>query len=293
MLLEFGFTEARVTKALKVTNNAGLQPALDWLEANPDDDGSLVEPEPENGGEIEAETAQSLKCDDCGKILKDASAAEWHAAKTQHVNFSESTQAIKPLTAEEKAKKVEELQARLAARREQKRLEAIEESKRKETVRRTTGAEMQLIREKLEREQMAKEVEERRRQKEEDRMAKEAVKRQLEADKLERQRQAEERKRIAAGQAAAPPPKPAALPVASSSGYNESRIQIRVPSGPPLTKVFQATDALSVVYDFVKQHHQGDFKLVQTFPRKVLDGPSLGQSLKDLGLCPSAALIVQ
>jgi uncharacterized UBP type Zn finger protein len=79
-LLEFGFPEARVLKALKISKNAGLQPALDWLEAHPDDDGTMAvdEPkvEPENGGEIDRETAQSLGCDDCGKILKDAAAAE-------------------------------------------------------------------------------------------------------------------------------------------------------------------------------------------------------------------------
>ncbi len=50
--------------------------------------------------------------------------------------------------------KVEALKERMSARKEQKRLDAIEEDKRKETVRRTTGSEMQLIREKLEREQM-------------------------------------------------------------------------------------------------------------------------------------------
>jgi hypothetical protein len=58
------------------------------------------------------------------------------------------------LSAEEKAMKVEALKERMSARKEQKRLDAIEEDKRKETVRRTTGSEMQLIREKLEREQM-------------------------------------------------------------------------------------------------------------------------------------------
>jgi hypothetical protein len=93
------------------------------------------------------------------------------------------------LTEEEKKQKVKELEDRLAIRREQKRLEALEEEKRKETVRRTTGAEMQLIREKLEQEEMAKQLEARRREKEEERLAKERVRKQLEADKLERKRQ--------------------------------------------------------------------------------------------------------
>ena len=58
------------------------------------------------------------------------------------------------LKAEEKAVKVQELKDRIARRKEEKRLAEIEEAKQRETVRRTTGAEMQLIREKIEREQV-------------------------------------------------------------------------------------------------------------------------------------------
>ena len=46
----------------------------------------------------------------CGKLLKDMDAAEFHAAKTGHANFAESTEEKKPLTAEEK----EEQKAKLA-----------------------------------------------------------------------------------------------------------------------------------------------------------------------------------
>ncbi len=38
----------------------------------------------------------------CGKLLKDADAATAHAMKTNHSSFSECTDVIKPLTAEEK-----------------------------------------------------------------------------------------------------------------------------------------------------------------------------------------------
>ena len=143
---------------------------------------------------------------------------------------------------------------------------------------------------------MAKEVEERRRQKEADRIAKDNVKRQLEADKLERKRQAEERKMMASGKSVPPPA--STTPTASSTNvskdYTDSRIQIRVTSGPPLTKVFSANDPLSVVYEFCKQSGvTGDFKLMQTFPRKVLAGGDLSKTLKELGLVPSAALVLQ
>ncbi len=38
----------------------------------------------------------------CGKLLKDADAATAHAMRTNHSSFSECTDVIKPLTAEEK-----------------------------------------------------------------------------------------------------------------------------------------------------------------------------------------------
>ncbi len=59
-------------------------------------------------------------------------------------------------------------------------------------------------------------------------MAKEHVKKQLEADKLERQQQAEERKRAAAGQPfSAPVVKPVTPPTTTASkDYNEARIQV-------------------------------------------------------------------
>ena len=51
-------------------------------------------------------------------ILYLAARAELHAAKSGHVNFSESTEVIKPLNEEEKKAKLAELQARLLAKRE-------------------------------------------------------------------------------------------------------------------------------------------------------------------------------
>lgn len=36
-------------------------------------------------------------------------AVQWHASKTGHANYSESEEALKPLTAEEKKQKAEEL----------------------------------------------------------------------------------------------------------------------------------------------------------------------------------------
>ncbi|RKO91676.1 hypothetical protein BDK51DRAFT_45441 [Blyttiomyces helicus] len=304
-------------------------------------------------GEITADqaTAQSLKCDDCGRILRDASAAEMHAIKTSHQNFSESTEAIKPLTPEEKAAKLAALQERLAAKREEKRLLEIQENKQREKVRRVTGKEMTDLKEKHKDIEMKKALDAKKKEKEDDRKAKERIKALLEADKQERLRKvgvrmwrsmrlsrllrkimrakkrggyrklvvycflvylhkAEEKKLAAQGLApaaiASPPPvrSEPSQPVVQKD-YTEARLQrshifsadsafslqIRVPDGPPITHTFSANDTLQAVYDLVAQRSAGNLRLMQTFPRKVLD--DRGKTLKELNLVPSASLVAQ
>ncbi len=135
---------------------------------------------------MEAETAQSLKCEDCGKIFKNGSAAEFHAVKTGHVNFAESTQAVKPLTAEEKAQKLAELQERLKQKREEKRQLAIEEEKQREKVRRATAKEIAESKEKFQEMEMKKALEAKKKEKEEERLARERIRAQIEQDKKDR-----------------------------------------------------------------------------------------------------------
>ncbi|TPX59748.1 hypothetical protein SpCBS45565_g07667 [Spizellomyces sp. 'palustris'] len=313
-LIEMGFSPAKVVKALQVTKNAGLQPAMDWLFAHAEDpdptdeelasgdggegrpgDGSVAEDE----GVITPEqaTAQSLKCDDCGRLLRDAAAAEFHAVKSGHTNFSESTEAIKPLTEEEKAAKLAELQARLAAKREEKRRLEAEDAKGRERVRRATGKEMTELKEKIKEQEMQKALEAKKKEKEDDRKAKEKIKAQIEADKRERARKVEERKLAAQGISTTQrqvEAKPAPAPAIVSKNYDETRLQIRLPDGAPITQTFRADDQLSAVYDFVAKSRPGtSFKLLQTFPRKVLDGDDRSKTLKELNLVPSAALMAQ
>jgi hypothetical protein len=67
--------------------------------------------------------------------------------------------------------------------------------------------------------------------------------------------------------------------------------QFRTPTGT-LTQTFKSDDTLNTVYIYVaSQIGNSNFKLLQTFPRKVLEEKS--KTLKDLGLVPSAALVVQ
>ena len=52
--------------------------------------------------------AKSLLCKDCGKRFASTEQAEFHASKTEHTNFEESSQEVVPLTEEEKQAKLEE-----------------------------------------------------------------------------------------------------------------------------------------------------------------------------------------
>lgn len=100
-----------------------MQNAIDWLEKNQDksideikaEDAapSSSSPPPPGPGE----EAQSLRCNDCGKMFRSHAQAEFHASKSGHVDFEESTEEIKPLTEEEKKARLEELRAKLALKR--------------------------------------------------------------------------------------------------------------------------------------------------------------------------------
>ncbi|KAI8802711.1 ubiquitin-related domain-containing protein [Cladochytrium replicatum] len=310
-LLEFGFPAAKVDRALRATGNAGLQVAIDWLEEHADDPDVEESTEStanagsapsgskdEEDGEIAPEdaNAQSLRCDDCGKLFRDAAKAEFHAMKSGHVNFSESREAIKPLTPEEKAAKLVELQERLKQKREEKRLREIQEEREKEKVRRKSGQEMSAIKDKMEQLEMKKILEQQKREKEQEKAAKERIKLLLEQDKRERAEKREREKLAAQGiTPAQPAPKPVvATPVTSSTKeYTEARLQIRAPSGP-ITHTFGASDTLEKVYQHcadILATTPTSFKLLTTFPRKVLDERS--KTLQELGLAPSAALMLQ
>lgn len=61
--------------------------------------------------------AKSLTCNECGKKFRDQSQAEFHASKTQHVDFAESTEEIAPLTEEERKARLDQLRQKLAEKR--------------------------------------------------------------------------------------------------------------------------------------------------------------------------------
>ena len=101
-----------------------MQGALEWLEQTQDTPvGELTaargNSELEEGAPAlkDGEVPRSLVCNECGKKFRSQAQAEFHASKTEHTDFSESTEEIAPLTEEEKQQKLQDLREKLAAKR--------------------------------------------------------------------------------------------------------------------------------------------------------------------------------
>ena len=119
-----GFPELRAKKGLM---NGGFttEGAIDWLmqhqdDADIDEEIDFSKGDAAAGGGV---TAQSYKCNECGKVLSNMANLELHANKTGHSDFAESNESVKPLTEEEKKAKIAEIKSLLAAKRAQREAE--------------------------------------------------------------------------------------------------------------------------------------------------------------------------
>ncbi len=181
-----GFTLIRAQKGL-LNSSSGVEGAVEWL-MNHQDDGDIDEPiakvpkAPAGGGT----TAQSYKCNECGKILSNMANLELHANKTGHSDFEESTQAAKVLTEEEKIAKVAELKALLKAKRmEREEAEKVDDVTR-EKQRRSMGQQMAKTREEMDRQARMREAKLRKKEKEDFKRERARIKAEIAKDKLER-----------------------------------------------------------------------------------------------------------
>lgn len=176
-----GFPLLRAQKGLLYGNAQTIDGAVDWIMQHQDDD-DIDEPIP-LGPVVKA---QSYKCNECGKIMSNIANLETHANKTGHSDFEESTQAVKPLTEEEKAAKVKEIKALLAIKRAQREELEKAEEKERERQRRLMGKEMSKTREQMEMEQRKRDAQQRKREKEAARRERERIRAELAKDKAER-----------------------------------------------------------------------------------------------------------
>ncbi|KAG2345879.1 hypothetical protein BDR05DRAFT_879445 [Suillus weaverae] len=332
-LLSMGFDPARVDWALRATNNRGLQPAMDHIlenEGKPVPNPSAAAPTSVSGSagqpmdvdvDVDDEdedsdalrrlmatkagatsSAESIKCSECGKVFKNTALANYHAEKSGHEQFEESTEEIKPLTEEEKQQKLVELREKIAAKRSVKAQQEAVEARANEAIRRKSGKEVGKLKDEMKAKELVKEAEQKRREKLEDAKAKAAVKAQIEADKKVRAERAAREKALRDGQPIIDGPASAsttpAVTASSSSGtsgkdFKDTRLQIRMATGgTPYTTTLPSDATLREVAEFVaSQTLSVDVETVtfaQHFPRKTFSRDQFSKTLRELGLTPSA-----
>ncbi|KAG8714863.1 hypothetical protein FRC11_006779, partial [Ceratobasidium sp. 423] len=253
--------------------------------------------------------AQSIKCSQCGKIFRDTALANFHAEKSGHDQFEESTEEIKPLTEEEKKQKLDELRQRMQEKKAAKAVEEAKEARANELIRRKGGQDMGTIKEELQLKEAEKEARQRKQDKIDDAKAKAAVRAQIEADKKARAEKAAKEKALReanahliwisrkicnrthfAGTGVSATP---VAPGAKSSESPTTRLQIRLASGgAPLTTTMASDSTLHEVALFVEAQNPAissqTVTFATTFPRKVFSRSDFTRTLKELDLVPSA-----
>ncbi|KIW53666.1 hypothetical protein PV05_09214 [Exophiala xenobiotica] len=295
-LVMMGFDKERSEMAIKETG--GLADAIDWLDQNSSKSLEELRSEKEAAAQAKAEEAadqaRSLVCNECGKKFRGTAQAEFHASKSGHTDFAESTEEIAPLTEEEKQAKLAELREKLAAKKAVLSEQDKIDQKRNEQINRKKTKETEDLKEQLRVKEQIKEAEKKRREKQADIEAKKRIQAKIAADKEERRLKNEREKAARAGiavpvaEAAAPapaPPKPA-------SDYKETRLRLQTTAGN-IMKTFPVETTLFEVAAAVGEETGRDVEsFTQNFPRKVFSQEYFGESLKDLKLVPSASLIV-
>ncbi|KIL96613.1 hypothetical protein FAVG1_01357 [Fusarium avenaceum] len=308
-LLDMGFDKERAELAVKKTG--GLQGALQWLEDNQDkpiEDLKATAAENDDDedteakiAELETGNAKSLVCNECGKRFRNHDLATYHATKTEHTDFSESTEEIAPLTEDEKKAKLEALRERLQAKKAIQSVKDKEDQKRNEQIRQKSTKESHEAKEELARKQQIKEAAQKRQEKLEDQEAKKRIKAKIEADKAERRRKAEEAKAAREGrapqaEAATPAGGPAAVAAAAKpkSNHNEARLRLQTDGGN-ITKTLPAeTTLFELAQQLQSETGNAVSSFTMTFPRKTFEGDvDFSKTLKEAGLVPSAVLIVK
>merc|ERR1711937_1071561 len=204
----------------------------------------------------------------------------------------------KPLTEEERKERAAALQDRLEKARNKRLEEERKEAIEKEKTRRKEGQNIGSIKEDYQQKMMKKQALERKKQKAADAEAKRRVKEQIAADKARRQAEANAAKGISAvtETSAVVREKQEETKKQAPTATN-TRIQLRLPDGKRLVQVFEASDDLSVL---IRHAHlntgldESEFRLVSGgMPPKKFTESDRSKSLVDLGLVPSAVVMVQ
>lgn len=288
-LLEMGFDRNRAERAVASTGNQGIEPAMDWLmehENDPDIDEPFVPPaENVPGNTVEEQSTSEIA--DTSEVLEITGG-----------DITNPDGSKRPMTEEEKKEQVKRLEelmrVKQAERREREKAEEIEREKH----RRKQGQELQQIRQKIQEDDMKKLAEQRRREKMEDKLARQRVK-----DKIARDREERAQKFGGGTSSGTTPPSQQSPTSPTGQGppptkreYDESRIQIRLLDGSTITTVFKAQEPLAAVRVYVQMNGNTpegqDFSLLSPYPRHLYTELDMEKPLKELGLVPSAVLVV-
>jgi UBX domain-containing protein 1/4 len=216
---------------------------------------------------------------------------------SEHTNFSESTEAIAPLTEAEKAARLTELRERLAAKRAADGTTVRDEAKRNEEIRRKATRESHDARDAVAARETAKDAERKRREKKEDELVRKKIIDQIERDKKERARKNEIEKAARRGEALPQEPsaKESAAPAKAEGpkAYAETRLRLQAPSAT-ITKSFPVDTTLFEVASAVSEELGFEISTFATnFPKRTFGATEFGMTLKEAGMVPSAALIVK
>lgn len=231
--------------------------------------------------------AHSLQCDECGKLLKDNAAAQWHAEKSGHAAFSESVQQIVPLTDEEKQAKLAALREKLAQKRAVQAAEDAENTKRNAAIERKKTQETAQIQEELKRKEEMKAIEKTKREKREDADAKKKILAQIAQDKAERAARAAgqtvpQRAPVVPTSAREP------APATKQADLSVSKLQIRVAGMKPIVKSYPPETTLRQVAEDLSAKTGIDASVAKfrMFPQQLV----LDKTLAEQKLVPSGSL---
>jgi len=265
MLMDMGFGNNRAVRGLQATGFKGVEPAMEWLLAHADD----------------ASLDDDFTEEEAGKMK----------AELEAPPEPERT----PLTEEEKKEKMAKLEELRVKNRAIRLAKESEEAKEKEKSRVASGKDMGEIRQAIAEQEILKLAKIARREKEEDKKAKARVLAQLEADKAQRRAEKESARSGAAAVKAAPAAAPVAQP-AVKKDYTEARLQIRQANGEAIVHSFGVKEPLAAVRLYVEMNRTdgstGPIKFMTNFPKKVFGEDDYENTLENLGLVPSAVLMV-
>ncbi|KAI7018553.1 hypothetical protein KC355_g3315 [Hortaea werneckii] len=232
-------------------------------------------------------------------------AAQFHAEKSGHDDFSESTEEIAPLTEQEKKDKLEEMRQAL---REKKARQAVDDKaaeKRNDEIKRKHTKESEDAKEELRLKEQKKEAARKKQEKADDIAAKKRIREKIEADKAERKRKAEQEKAMRENPAAYDPGAPTATsggpsapaaaqqPAKTTANHAEARLRLQTPGGNVMKTFPAETTLFEVAHAVTAETGNETSSFTQNFPKKVWERSDFGMTLKEAGLVPSAALIVK